>query len=210
MSPSTTSTCNPSRLATRQSCSSCFGELSKTVTWAPAAARTGACCPPADARQSVGVPLSSGNHAMGTGLPGVSNISNLPRRASATVSVLTVRVHRFPSSTFLFHAARLCDRTSIIETEYPVCWLLERVSGPSQDHWALPVVLTMLSDYWCASDCPSGRRPGPAFLPSPRSIRIFSACCFRRSTTSGRLSARLVVSPMSFSRSNNDSSRSLR
>ena len=54
---------------------------------------------------------------------------------------------------------------------------------------------------------PMGRRAVPTFsLPSPSSCRILAAYPFKRSTTSGYWLARLVVSPMSLSRSNKDKS----
>ncbi len=78
MSPWTVAMFKPSRSATIRSCASCAGELSRSVTRAPAAARIGACCPPADARHRTSSPLSSGNHAAGTGLLGVSNTCHSP------------------------------------------------------------------------------------------------------------------------------------
>ncbi|MBI3882155.1 MAG: hypothetical protein HY301_19105, partial [Verrucomicrobia bacterium] len=69
------------------------GELSKTVTTAPAAASTGPCWPPPAARQSVGVPVSGGNHSIGTGFVGVSRSSNWPVRARAITSLPTGSVH---------------------------------------------------------------------------------------------------------------------
>ena len=68
MSPSTVVMASPSRAATSSSRASCRGELSKTVTRAPAAASTGPCWPPPEARPSSGTPArSAGNQSRGTG-----------------------------------------------------------------------------------------------------------------------------------------------
>ena len=68
MSPSTVRIASPSRAATSSSRPSCRGELSNTVTSAPAAASTGPCWPPPEARHSTAAPASSaGNQSRGTG-----------------------------------------------------------------------------------------------------------------------------------------------
>ena len=60
MSPSTVCSTSPSRAATSWSRASCRGELSNTVTRAPAAASTGPCWPPPEARHSTGTPGQGG------------------------------------------------------------------------------------------------------------------------------------------------------
>src|SRR5215212_5093889 len=47
---------NSSRSATNLSCASCLGELSSTVTLAPATAKVGACWPPPEARHRTSAP----------------------------------------------------------------------------------------------------------------------------------------------------------
>jgi hypothetical protein len=56
---------------------------------APAAARTGACCPPLAARHRTSSPDSSGNQSRGVSLFGVSLTDHRPARASAIVSAET-------------------------------------------------------------------------------------------------------------------------
>jgi len=107
MSPWTVRNSSDSRSATSRSCASCAGELSKTVTLAPAAAKTGACCPPPEARHRTSAPSISGNHARGTGFVFVSKTSHRPRRAASITSGPTGTVHWFPASTSLSHAPSL-------------------------------------------------------------------------------------------------------
>src|SRR5882762_7319056 len=112
MSPSTVVMLRPSRSATIRSCPSWRGELSSTVTRAPAAARTGPCWPPPEARASTSRPLSGGNQARGTGRVGVSRTSHSPRRAAAMVPGETGTVQRLPFETCWSQAWRLSERTS--------------------------------------------------------------------------------------------------
>ncbi len=108
MSPSTVLMTRPSRAATSSSRASCRGELSNTVTSAPAAASTGPCCPPPEARHSTEVPLmSAGNQSRGTGSYPMSTTDQSPARARAVTSGPTGRVHSFPRSTSRSQAARL-------------------------------------------------------------------------------------------------------
>ena len=107
MSPSTLVMVRPSRRATTWSCSSWRGELSSTVTRAPAAARIGACWPPALARPSTCSPASGGYHERGTGFVGVSTSSHSPRRAAAIAVASTGTVQRFARWTSPSHALRL-------------------------------------------------------------------------------------------------------
>ena len=105
---------SPSRRATWRSCANCCGELSNTVTAAPAPARIGPCCPPPLARQSTRAPASSPNHARGTGRVGVSTTCHSPRRAAAMTSGSTGTVHWLCRSTALSQAVLLYARMSII------------------------------------------------------------------------------------------------
>src|SRR5207248_1721778 len=66
--PRTVSIARPSRSATPRSRTSCSGLLSKTIIFAPAAARIGPCWPPPPARQSTSSPTRGGNQSPGTGL----------------------------------------------------------------------------------------------------------------------------------------------
>src|SRR5262249_5522734 len=85
------------------------GELSNTVTSAPAAASTGPCWPPPEARQRTEVPLrSAGNQSRGTGSYPMSTTDQSPVRARAVTSGPTGRVHSLPRSTSRSQAARLC------------------------------------------------------------------------------------------------------
>src|SRR5262245_31553625 len=109
MSPSTVRRARPSRAATSSSRASCPGELSNTVTSAPAAASTGPCCPPPEARQRIAVPVrSAGNHSRGVGWYPIRTTDQSPARARATTSGPTGRVHSLPRSTSRSHALRLC------------------------------------------------------------------------------------------------------
>ncbi len=110
MSPSMVSIARPSREATSRSCSSCRGELSKTTTSAPAAARIGPCWPPPEARQRTLAPARSGYHSGGTARVGVSTICHWPPRAAAISSDPTGTVHRLPLSTSASQARRLSSR----------------------------------------------------------------------------------------------------
>ncbi len=114
ISPSWRSSASPSRSATALSCESCAGELSKTETSAPAAAKTGACWPPADARARSRRPFNSPNHDRGTGLLGVSTTVQSPRLARAITSLETGTVHGFPRATCRSHASRLCRGMSML------------------------------------------------------------------------------------------------
>ncbi len=81
---------NPSRSATFLSCSNCFLDISVTVTSAPAAARTGACCPPPDAKQSIFNPSNDfGNQSLGTDFSVVTVISHSPDLLLSITSLLT-------------------------------------------------------------------------------------------------------------------------
>jgi hypothetical protein len=107
MSPAKVCRSSPSRSATSRSCASCAGELSSTVTRAPAAANVGPCCPPPEARQRISSPfISSGNHSRGTGFCSVSSTDHTPRRAASMISGPTGLVHSFPRPTSLSHARR--------------------------------------------------------------------------------------------------------
>ena len=119
MSPSTSLSSSPSRSATNLSWSSWRGELSNTVTFPPAAASTGPCCPPPLARQSISNPFSAGNHSRGTVFFSVRRIEKSPLRALAMTSGETGLVHSIsPSSTYLFHASRLYPRISMISPRF--------------------------------------------------------------------------------------------
>jgi hypothetical protein len=107
------SSSNSSRSATNLSCASCLGELSSTVTLAPAAAKVGACWPPPEARHRTSAPAISGNHDRGTGFVSVSKTSHCPRRAASITSGPTGTDHGLPSSTCLSQAPRLYSGTSI-------------------------------------------------------------------------------------------------
>ena len=80
---------SPSLVATNWSFASCSPEMSKLVTLAPAAARTGACCPPPDARQSTRLPTTPSNQECGTRRFGVRMTSQLPFRALSIVDSST-------------------------------------------------------------------------------------------------------------------------
>src|SRR5690606_34566162 len=89
-------------------------ELSNEATLAPAAANTGACWPPPDARQSTSTPsILSGNHSRGTGFTGVSTTLQFPRRASAIVTLSTGTLHSLVSAV-MSHALLLKPATSIL------------------------------------------------------------------------------------------------
>ena len=114
MSPSTSVRSSWSRRATNASWASCRGDASSSVTWAPAAARMGACWPPPPARQSTRASSRGANQSAGTGRVSVSRIDHEPARAAATTSDETTFVYGLePSSTAASHAARLRFPTSM-------------------------------------------------------------------------------------------------
>jgi hypothetical protein len=104
MSPSTVRIFRESRTATDLSVSSINGELSKTVTSAPAAAKIGPCTPPPEAKQSIFKPSSGGNHSRGTGIQGVRLTCQLPAFACLITSGPAGIVYLFPYFTLLSQA----------------------------------------------------------------------------------------------------------
>jgi hypothetical protein len=119
MSPCTHAKLRSLQLATSWSRRSCSSERSKLVTCAPAAASTGACWPPPDARQSTRFPRTSPSHSDGTGLFGVRTTDHAPVRAAAMTSAPTGVHHSLPSRDSRFHASRLWPRTSMLLPERP-------------------------------------------------------------------------------------------
>jgi hypothetical protein len=108
MSPSTVLIVRPSLAATSSSRPSCRGELSNTVTSAPAAARTGPCWPPPEARQSTAAPARpTGNQSRGTGSYPMRTTDQSPDLAREMTSGPTGAVHSLPRSTSRSQAARL-------------------------------------------------------------------------------------------------------
>ncbi len=90
MSPRTVRSSSPSRAATIWSWPSWRGELSNTVTRAPAAARIGPCWPPPEARHNTSLPVRSvGSQERLTGSRPMRIFYESPMRARSTSSILT-------------------------------------------------------------------------------------------------------------------------
>lgn len=104
-----------SLVATNSSFASCSFEMSKLVTLAPAAARTGACWPPPDARQSTRLPSTPSNQVGGTHRFGVRITFQWPLRAFLIVDSSTGRHHGLdPLRDSASHASLLCRWISTI------------------------------------------------------------------------------------------------
>ena len=96
ISPRTHLSTRLSRFATSRSLLSCSSDRSKLTTSAPAAARTGACCPPPEARQRTVFPGNSASHAAGTDFVGVRITLQTPFRAARMTSGVTGVDQRLP------------------------------------------------------------------------------------------------------------------